>query len=255
MAAGTDPYTSPPRTAFVASAFVHLGFFLFAWWTQTARPNPPQFESIAVELVSPPSAEEGETSPQDELSVETPEEPQPEPEPEEEPPPPPEPEEAEAAPVEEPEPEPEEEAEPEEESPPVEETTPPPPADEEAEVGAPEADPDAETTGEDINVRMEGLRRDYPAYYSNIIRQIRRCFRWQGGGGNDLEATVRFYIERNGTVSDLSVVQPSGNLQFDFEAMGAVECAGTGDRLGALPEDLPFERLPVEFDFRPMGGG
>lgn len=249
---GTDPYAAPSNTAFVASALVHLGLFLFVWWTQTARPSPPQFETIAIELVSPPSSEEGNAPPQEELTVETPEEP--EPEPEEEEPPPPEPEAEEPAPVEEePEPEPEE-PEPEEESPPVEETTPPPPADDEAEPGAPEPDPDAETTGEDINVRMEGLRRDYPAYYSNIIRQIRRCFRWQGGG-DELEATIRFYIERNGTTTDMSVVQPSGNLTFDLEAMGAVECAGTGNRLGALPEDLPFERLPVEFDFRPMGGG
>ena len=250
---GTDVYAAPPRTSFVASALVHLALFLFVWWTQTARPATPQFETIAIEMVSPPSAEEGEAPPEEDLTVETPEEPQPEPEPEEEPPPPPEPEE-EAPPAEvEPEPEEEEpEPEPEEEAPPPTETPPPPP-EEDAEPGATEADPEAETTGEDINVRMEGLRRDYPAYYNNIIRQIQRCFRWQGS--EDLSATVRFYVERGGTVSDLSVVEPSGSLEFDFEAMGAVECAGTGDRLGPLPADLPFERLPVEFNFRPVGGG
>jgi hypothetical protein len=34
--------------------------------------------------------------------------------------------------------------------------------------------------------------------------------------------------------------------------MGAVDCAGRG-RFGPLPEDLPFETLPVEFSFRPTG--
>ncbi|MEQ1858239.1 MAG: TonB C-terminal domain-containing protein, partial [Longimicrobiales bacterium] len=111
--------------------------------------------------------------------------------------------------------------------------------------------PDPARSGEGINVRMEGLRRDYPEYYNNIIRQIQRCFRWRDGGG--WEATVYFSIQRDGSVRDIRFMTRSGNASFDFEAMGAVECAGQG-RLGPLPEDLPFESQPVNFQFRPTGG-
>ena len=243
--------SGPDRRAVLGSAAVHLLAFLLVWWTETAQPSPMEFVAYDIEMVSPPSPVEGESAP-DELRVETPEEtrPEPEPQPEEEPPPPePEPEE-EAPPAE---PEEEEEPPPEEESPPAEETPAPEPEPEEAEAeeGVEDPDPDAETSGENIDVRIEGVRRDYPAYYNNIIRQINRCFRWRGS--QDLTTTVRFYIDRDGTVSDLSVVEPSGNVEFDFEAMGAVECAGSGERLGPLPEDLPFDRLPIEFTFRPAG--
>ncbi len=44
----------------------------------------------------------------------------------------------------------------------------------------------------------------------------------------------------------------SGNTAFDFEAMGAVDCAGNG-RFGPLPEDLPYDRFPIKFSFRPQG--
>lgn len=235
----------PDRRAFVASAAVHLLAFLLVWWTRTAQPAPAEFVAYDIELVSPPAPTEGEPAAAEELTVETPEPepeqqqteeeppPEPEPEPDEETPPEPEPEEPSTEPVEEPRPEPE-------------------PADTAAEeTGSPEPDPEAETSGENIDVRIEGVRRDYPAYYENIIRQINRCFRWRGD--QDLAATVRFYINRDGTVSDLSVVERSGNVEFDFEAMGAVECAGNAGRFGALPEDLPYDRLPIQFTFRPAG--
>jgi hypothetical protein len=98
---------------------------------------------------------------------------------------------------------------------------------------------------------MEGLRRDYPAYYNNIIRQIQRCFRWTEGG--NWEAVVYFSIQRDGSVRDLRFTTRSGNARFDFEAMGAVECAGQG-RFGPLPDDLPYPSQPVNFQFRPGGG-
>ena len=99
-------------------------------------------------------------------------------------------------------------------------------------------------------MRLEGVRRDYPAYYNNIIRQIFNCFRWRGGG--NWEATVFFTIEREGTVTDMRFTSRSGSKAFDFEAIGAVECAGQG-RFGQLPDELPYDRLPVQFDFRPPG--
>jgi hypothetical protein len=105
----------------------------------------------------------------------------------------------------------------------------------------------------DIQIRMEGLRRDFPEYYLHITEQVGRCFRWQGAGG--LSATVRFTINRDGSIdaSLTRTVQSSGSLQFDLTAEGAVECAGT--RLRPFPEELPYERLPIQFNFRPAGAG
>ncbi|MEJ2205812.1 MAG: TonB C-terminal domain-containing protein [Gemmatimonadota bacterium] len=94
------------------------------------------------------------------------------------------------------------------------------------------------------------------AYVGTIRRTTttsspRSIFRWTGEG--NWETTVYFVIRSDGTVADLDFVKKSGNAAFDYEAMGAVDCAGKG-RFGALPEDLPFDRLPVQFNFRPQGG-
>lgn len=101
-------------------------------------------------------------------------------------------------------------------------------------------------------VRMEGLQRDYPVYYRNIISQINRCFRWQGPG--NLEVQVQFVIRRDGTVNtrDLDITRESGNIRFDYAAMAAVECAGQG-RFGPLPDEMTYDQLPVLFNFRPPG--
>lgn len=223
----------------MGSAAIHVIAVVLVWVSQVVQPREQEFLVYEIDLVSPPPArvveEEPEPAATEELVVETPRDPEPEPEA----PPPPEAEE-EPREVETPPPE-TAEAEPEPE--PEEETRP---------ASTAEPDPEAGTeSGEDINVRMEGLRRDYPVYYENIITQMRRCFRWRGRGG--LEATVQFDIRRDGSVEDIHVVRESGSPTFDIEAMGAAECAGAG-RLGPLPEDLGLDRLPIRFTFRPLGG-
>lgn len=221
----------------VLSILLHAAVFGFGWMSTFHRPPSFEFITFEIELVSPPPAVQAELQepPREDLVIERPE---PEPEPIELEP---EPEEPRLQP-EEPQPEPEPEPEP----------TPPEPDVEPAPAATPEPPPEEPppTSGEGLNVRLEGLRRDYPAYYNNIIRQIQRCFRWQGGG--NWETKVSFVIRRDGTVGDLEFVARSGNTSFDFEAMGAVDCAGQG-RFGPLPEDLPYESLPVLFDFRPIG--
>lgn len=229
----------PGKGSLAGSAAVHLVAVVVAFLSQAGFHSRPEFVTYRIELVSPPPTVVGEPEPepvQEELVVETPE-PEPEPEPEETPPPP--------------EPEPS----------PREEETPPPdtdvrqpepePAERETPPRSPDAEPSRERSGEGINVRLEGLRRDYPAYYENIIRQIQRCFRWRGSGNPT--ATVQFTVDREGGVSELRFVRRSGDPAFDFEAMGAVECAGTGARFGPLPEEFPYDLLPIEFTFEPRG--
>ena len=219
----------------VGSVFVHTSAIFLAWWASAAPAQVPDFVAFEIELISPPAAELGErtTPPPEELVIETPLDPVPEPQ-EEIPP----------AVI-------EEEA-PADEPPTPEETVAPPDVelvDDPEPPTSPNPDPDVETPGEDLNVRLEGLRRDYPVYYENIIRQMQRCFRWRGE--EDLRAKVYFVINRDGSVSEVDILESSRSIGFDIEAMGAAECAGDRGRLGPLPEALPFDRLPVSFTFSP----
>ena len=220
------------------SVGVHGCLFTLAFCTSLVDRSPMEFVTYEIEMVSPPPAVQAEIQPaMEELVVERPEPTRPI---EEEP-------EQEVVPIEEPD-DPEPEPSPEEDRPTEELTE---VEEEETPPSAPDPPPDEiDESGEGINVRLEGVRRDYPAYYNNIIRQIFNCFRWRGGGS--WEATVFFMIEREGTVADMRFLSRSGSTAFDFEAIGAVECAGQG-RFGQLPDELPYDRLPVQFDFRPPG--
>ena len=207
------------KGALGVSVGVHLTALVLLFWVIPALEDPPLlYEVVEVDLVA--MAPE----PPDALVVETPEDPPPAPE--------------EDAPVAEPEPEPE----PEPDStvtPPVLEETPP---------AEPEKAADTETPddGEDeITQQVEALRRDYPEYYGNIMNQIERCFRWEGSGR--LEVVMTFRILRDGGTEDFEVARSSGDHAFDNAAMAAIECAGTPGRLGPLPEDYPFDFLPVNY--------
>jgi hypothetical protein len=225
----------PGRTQLFASAGVHVVALVLAWSAQVSHPDPNAFETIQVTLVSPPPAQvapEPEPAVREEVVVETPEPP----------------------PVEEQNPVVEETPRVEQKPTPTPTPTPPPPEPEPEPVEAGSPEPSETVSGEDLNVRMEGLRRDFPEYYGNIIRQIQRCFEYRGGGR--LETSVTFFISRDGTVDGGSIdfYQRSGNVNFDYAAMGAVECAGAG-RFGPLPEELGLDRLQILFTFQPRGGG
>ena len=207
----------PGKKSFFASAGVHVAAVALAFGAQMSEPEPLPFTAIEIQLVSPPPSQEApEPQPvvEEEVVVETPE-----PVVEEKPPPV----------VEEP--------ERMEERPTPTPTPPPPDPEPEEEQGDPE--PSEQLSGEDLNVRMEGLMRDFPEYYGNIVRQIQRCFEYRGSGR--LETAIVFYISRDGTVDGRTIdfQAMSGNVNFDYAAMGAVECAGTG-RFGPLPEESGF---------------
>lgn len=226
------------RRSLAASLGVHALLVVLAILTSLVRPEPLDFVAYEIEFVSPapPVRAPEPDQAREELVVERPD-----------PTPPPPPEDdvaAEVVPEKKPEPTPD---------PPPKETTPTPPEEDEkptpaAATDAPEEQP--EEAGENINVRMEGLRRDYPAYYENIIRQMQRCFRWNGAA--NLAAEIYFVIRRDGSVTDARVLRGSGSALFDIEALGAAECAGSG-RFGPLPDDLPYDRFPIRFEFNPRG--
>ncbi len=241
----TDPDVSPRRQRHqrigkgpvIGSVVVHTAAIFLAWWTSAVSREVPEFIVYQIELISPSAAELGEPTPTppEELVIETPLDRVPEPQEET-------PALVEEQVVEEEPPQPEETVAPPEVEP-VEEPVPP---------ASQDPDPDVETPGEDLNVRMEGIRRDYPEYYNNIIRQMQRCFRWRGD--ENLRATVYFVINRDGSVAEVDILESSRSIAFDIEAMGAAECAGSRDRLGPLPEELPYDRLPIRFEFDPLSG-
>lgn len=249
MTSWSRKYGRPGRGPLLASVAVHAVVALVAWYAHRAAFQPIEYVAYEMQMVSVAEMEALELLfAEPELVVETPEEPLPPVEEQSEPDPPPLPE-PEPEPEVRPAPEPEPVRQPEPEPPPRREEprreTPPP---------TPPAEPErtAEVATADIVARMEGLQRDFPAYYQRIQTEIARCFR--PPPGIDRATTVlRFEIARDGTVSggSIRVHQRSGNTRFDMAALGAVECAGQG-RFGPLPEELGGA-LPVQFIFSPVG--
>jgi outer membrane biosynthesis protein TonB len=237
----------PGGRQILASIALHLAVVLVAWWGHRAASEPIEYIAYQMSIVSLADLEmpdDAALPEPDDLIVETPDDPViPDPEPEPpipdpipevrpDPPPPP--------PVVEPPPRTEP---PPTQAPPTRQADTPPPDQQTTQAGA-----------TDLAVRMQGLERDYPAYYRTIVTQIQACLRWTQGGR--WTTVLQFTINRDGSIPPRSIRRqsPSGNVEFDMAAIGAVECAGRG-RLGPLPEDLPFDELPIQFTFQPRGGG
>ena len=105
--------------------------------------------------------------------------------------------------------------------------------------------------GTDVaTVRSDGIEFPFPGYLNNIVRQIALKFRPRNPAAR-LKAEVRFLIHRDGSVSDLTVISPSGNFSFDLEAQGAVEAASSALAFGPLPTGFSDDVLPVVFSFDP----
>lgn len=138
----------------------------------------------------------------------------------------------------------------------VAETPPPPQPTREEREPAPRTTPDEEpveepSTGSDVaTVRTEGVSFPHPEYLRNIVSQVYR--RWNRPRGNvALSAEVLFFIHRDGRVSNLSFVRPSGSYAFDLEAQGAIEAAANSGGFGPLPGDYQADVLAVRFFFDP----
>jgi TonB family protein len=104
--------------------------------------------------------------------------------------------------------------------------------------------------GEGLNVRTAGADFVDRTYLENIIRQVRRYFRPPAGSTTD-RASVRFWIERDGSVKDMQIAGGSGSYTFRAAAMEAVETAGRDGAFGPLPRAFGGDRLAVTFDFSP----
>jgi outer membrane biosynthesis protein TonB len=224
----------PGAGAAFGSILVHGAVLAVAVAVAASGPDLDQFVSFNIDLVSMSGPDLGDLVVEAPASA-PPESPEPTPqpvvkEPEPEPPPP-----KREEPAEQPDP------------------RPTPPAPTQARPNPSSGESSGADSGEAINIRMDGLRRDYPAYYNNIILQIKRCFRFQGAGSP--EAEVYFVINADGTVSDARLLRQSANPTFNYEVLGAIECAGQLGRFGSLPEDVGVDRLPIRFRFQPGNVG
>lgn len=274
--------------AVAASAGLHAAVLGLIWFSGASAEPPPRPRVFRVDIVSPPPNMAGEPSPVPPATETA--APEPEPEAAAPPPAPtPEPEAREPAPSPEPAPRPAPPKQPEPKQPaPQSRPTPAPrterPAErsgasaetpatkraerprETAQKAAPKQteapatrspapaagrNPDPNSPGgEGLAVRTEGAEFVDPAYLANIIRQLKRYFRPPPGAQTD-EAEVRFWINRDGTVSDIAVGKSRGSFQFRAAAMEAVEQAGLNKAFGPLPRAYRGNRLPVSFTFEP----
>lgn len=103
------------------------------------------------------------------------------------------------------------------------------------------------------NVKIDsGFDFPFPGYLENIVNQIADNF-YSGGHApkGDLRATVSFLIHRDGSVSNIRLMDPSVSYPFNIEAKGAVESVGKVKGFGRLPDGYTDDVLPVVFSFDP----
>lgn len=216
----------PGWRAIGVSALIHA--LVIAPVIVFARPPATiEFETIRINLVSPPPADVAEPEPAPAQVA-----PQPEPEPEQVAPTP----DATVAEAPPEEPPPEEDIEtPPERTPPA--TTDPRPADSAAE------------GGEGLNIQTEGREFPYPEYLNNVIIQVHRYFRWSDA--SHPRGVVYFEILADGSVRNIRMARSSGNRRFDFAVQGAVETAGNRGAFGPLPDGFAAPMLPVQLEVEP----
>jgi len=206
----------------------------------------------AVNIVSPPPQELGESRPGARVAEPEPE-PEAEVEPEPTPPAPPAPAPTPPAPRQQPSPpqpsppQPRAQPPPRPEAPREPEPRPQPPPQQAASTG-PRPDPNS-PGGDNLNLQLRGVECPTPDYCNNIIRQVNRYFRSPGAGAA-AEADVYFVIHRDGSISGLRMVSSTGGAGFRLAVLEAVEQAGINRAFGPLPQPFP-DQLPVSFYFRP----
>jgi TonB family protein len=244
----------------LVSAVLHAAAVGGVWIVGADAPLPAM-RVYAVDLVSPPPQTAGVPAPEraelvPEPAVEPSEPPRPTSEPQPEPPrPQPEPPRPEPAPPR-PEPPPREPARPAAATPRPEAPRPTPretPAAQPAQTASPSAGArpqPAAVGGDGLTVRTAGAEFVDQAYLENIYRQVHRHFRKPDESRSD-RAEIRFWINRNGSVSDIQVVSSAGSFRFRAAAMEAIEQAGINRAFGPLPEAYSADRLLISFSFVP----
>ncbi len=86
---------------------------------------------------------------------------------------------------------------------------------------------------------------DLGPYLANLRRRVQE--RWHPHTPDQRrQAVIGFTISRSGQISNMRVLQTSGNPQTDTETLLAIQRAAP---FGALPEQFPHNQLEIEFTF------
>lgn len=89
----------------------------------------------------------------------------------------------------------------------------------------------------------------YPWYITQVREALWNAWTGKMPSGGDLRCTVRFSINRDGSVKGVSVEKSSGNRLFDNAAESSVESAAP---FPVLPEDFYEEKLTAHVEFKAM---
>ena len=89
----------------------------------------------------------------------------------------------------------------------------------------------------------------YPWYITQVREALWNAWTGKMPSGGDLRCTVRFSINRDGSVKGVSVEKSSGNRLFDNAAESSVESAAP---FPVLPEDFYEDKLTAHVEFKAM---
>lgn len=89
----------------------------------------------------------------------------------------------------------------------------------------------------------------YPWYITQVREALWTAWTEKMPSGGSLRCTVRFAINRNGSIKGVSVEKTSGNRLFDNAAESSVHSAAP---FAALPDDFYEDRLTVHVEFKAM---
>ena len=84
-----------------------------------------------------------------------------------------------------------------------------------------------------------------PDYLGMMLQRIRQ--NWNARAGHSAVTTMKFTIERDGSISDVRLLRSSGNPMLDFLAERATLAVR---QLPPLPEAYPHSSLTVSLDFQ-----
>ena len=110
--------------------------------------------------------------------------------------------------------------------------------------------PAAKAAGESGAPVLAGLSNfPYPWYITRVREALWNSWMQKMPSSGELKCTVKFAINRGGSVSDISVEDSSGNRLFDNAAETSVENSGPFPH---LPDDFYEDSLTVHVEFKTM---
>ncbi len=89
----------------------------------------------------------------------------------------------------------------------------------------------------------------YPWYITQVREALWNSWTTKMPSGGNLRCTVRFSINRDGSIKGVNVEKSSGNRLFDNAAETSVESAAP---FSGLPDDFYEDRLTVHVEFKAM---